>query len=383
MKRAWARAPKPLWALLGAACLLTAGYFGFHALFVKVSRSVEQPFSGPARYNDYYVLQRYLQERGFEVRAVRAWPQPLSPDSAVMWLSHDEVPHALREWLAGGGQLWSLHDPESGPFSHWKPTPWDGSAVTPEPADAGADDLEAEDADAGAESAEPEDAGAGVESAEPEDADAGAESAEPEDEDWCENGCLEAAQFRYGAGCLTLVGSYPLRNDQVHLGETPARLDALLECPKRPSSILMVTSVGSPWFGQLLVEHAPEALSAFCVLLALSLWRAGTHLGPKEPPRARERRQLLEHITAVGTLGSRVGLAPLLVAARRELRQQLLRRVPHAGSLSGDALISAVAELTELTPEEVRRALLEEPSGDGAREAVAIARAIQTLWSKT
>jgi hypothetical protein len=202
------------------------------------------------------------------------------------------------------------------------------------------------------------------------------------DEGWCDEGCLDAAQFRYAEGCLTLVTPYALRNEQVHLGETPARIDALLGCPKRPGSVLIVTSLGSPWFGQLLLEHAPYALLAFAALLALSLWRAGKHLGPKQPLRSRERRQMLEHITAVGMLASRVGLVPLLAAARRELRQQLLKRIPYGASLSGDALVSAVAEVTELSPHEVQRALLDEPSGS-TQQALAIARAMQALWRKT
>lgn len=393
MKRGLSSVPRAGWLLLLLALLGVAGYFAFHALFVKVGRSVEQPYSGPAKHNPFYVLQRYLEERGLRVRMVRAWPQALESDTLVLWFSDDPVPHALRSWVAQGGQLWSFRDPDDATAPHaWSETPWQGEEpLDPEADEEGADSdeadsqSEAEATDEGvAANAEP--AATGDASAEAADAGASAATQAADesllDDEWCDQGCLAAAQFAYGNGCLTLVRRYGLINERVSLGETPARIDALLKCRARPSSVLLVTSVGSPWFGQLLLDHAPSALFAFAVLMALALWRNGVHFGPRPTPPKRERRQLLEHVGAVGMLAGRVGWVPLLSAARSQLRKQLLRRVPHAASLAPEALVQAVAEATEVPRSEVQRALLDEP-GTSSQEAREVARAVQALWRKT
>jgi hypothetical protein len=385
--RVGSRASLATWALVALGVLLVAGYFGFHALFVKVSRSVEQPFSGPARHNAYYVLQRYLEERGIAVRTVRDWPQPLSSKEVVLWFSYEELPNAVREWLAAGGELWAFRDPDGDPEEDWESTPWPGEEE-PDDEDAAedeayAEDLELSDAGQAELSEQAPDAGT-AEAIQPDAGSAqGTDLASLADrvEKWCEHGCLKAAQFEYGQGRLTLVTSWALQNDQVHRGETPARIDALFG-PERPSSVLIVTSLGSPWFGQLLLQHAPGALLAFAALLGFSLWRAGTHFGPKQPSPSLERRQILEHIAAAGSLAGRLGLAPLVGAARRELRQQLAKRIPHGAGLTGEAYVSAVSAATDLPAREVQRALLDEPNGT-PQDALAIARAVQALWRKT
>lgn len=384
--RARARVSLALWPVLGVLLLAIAGYFGFHALFVKVGRSVEQPFSGPARHNEWYVLQRYLEARGLQVRTVRDWPQPLSSRNLVLWFAHDDVPRELRSWLAAGGQMWAFQDPDGTPEEEWTYTPWPGEEEEEEAGSSDAGSSDAQDdavvgafTDAGVEAFEP---------AMPGEGDAGAENGAPEDggapeidDDWCADGCLQAAQFRYGEGRLTLVYAYALHNERVVLGETPARIDALLSGAERPALVYMVASVGSPWFGQLLYERAPGALLACAALLGLALWRAGTHFGPRHPLRRTERRQILEHIGAVATLASRVGLTPLVAAARHELRQQLLKRIPQGTTLTSAALVEAVVAATDLPEREVQRALLDEPNGL-PQDALAIARALQALWRK-
>lgn len=367
------------WATLAALLVLTGGYFGFHALFVKVGRSVQQPFAGPASRNPFYVLQRYLEERGLEVRTVHSWPEQITPDTAVFWLSFEPVPKHVRSWLAAGGQLWSLRDPDSSAEpAGWSYSPWPGEEEEPEPLESN----ETVDGDAGTDLQPAAEPAQDEEELEDEDA----EQDEDEDEglagDWCKDGCLHAAQFRYGRGYLTLVRRFSLLNEAVSAGDTPARLDALLNRAQRPKTVLIITSFASPWFGELLLQHAREALLALAALLTLWLWRAGKHFGPTLPAPARERRQMLEHVSAVGMLAGRVGAAPLLLAARRELRRRLMKRDPHATGLQGAALVAAVAAATDIPSEQVQRALLDDPSGSG-RDTLAIARAIQALWRKS
>ena len=396
MRLALRRMPRAGWITLAALLLGVLGYFGFHALFVKVGRSVQGPYSGPARYNPFYVLQRYLEERGITLRTARSWPQPLGPNTLVLWFSHAEVPLDLRSWLAEGGALWTFRDPDArrNPYL-WNETPWNADAGPAESAgtnDAGASaepnllesDSDAELGDASPSATEPAAEEAAAEDSAGEDEDADFDEVEPEEAatTWCAAGCLQAAQFQYGAGCLTLVRRLGLTNELVSLGQTPARIDALLRCPARPTEVLVVTNLGSPWFGTLLRERAPEALWATALLLVLALWRAGKHFGPRAPARRRERRQMLEHVGAVGMLAARVGLGPLLAAGRNQLRKQLLRRVPHGDSLSGAALVSAITAATEVPEREVERALLDELRG-GSQELLAIARAMHALWRKT
>jgi hypothetical protein len=354
------------WAAL-VLVVLAGGYFAFHALFVKVSRTVEMPFAGPARYDEYYVLGRYLQERGLSVEATRSWPQPLTDDTALFWFTDDELPRDVRSWLASGGRLWSFTDPDSedDPWASLN-TQWHADAgLLDASTDAGVyDDADAAtDADAGA------DAGVAV----------AADYDEYVDEGCGEDGCLYAAQFEYGAGCFTLVGSYGLWNDQVHLGETPARIDALLRCPSRPRRVVIVSSANSPWFGSLLIEHAPEALLGAAVCLLLWLWRASRRFGPVLAPRDRARRRMLDHVAAVGRLALRVGPETLIESARRELRHRVLRRVPGGRELEGTALVAAAVQSSGQPEAEVTRALLEPPSRAPA-QLLAIARSIVALW---
>jgi hypothetical protein len=368
-----ARQRPVVWAALALA-VLAGGYFGFHALFVKVSRTVEMPFAGPARYDEYYVLGRYLQARGLTVEATRSWPQPLTDDTALFWFTSDELPREVRSWLASGGRLWSFSDPDADPDA--EDDPWD-SLDTAWIADAGPVDASVDagvyDADAGVDASVDADAGADAGPAVAADDDAYA------DEGCGDDGCLYAAQFEYGAGCFTLVGSWGLWNEQVHLGKTPARIDALLRCPTPPRRVVIVSSANSPWFGSLLVEHAPEALLGAAVCLLLWLWRASRRFGPVLAPRDRARRRMLDHVAAVGRLALRVGPETLIEAARRELRQRVLRRVPGGRELEGAALVAAAVQSSGQPEAEVTRALLEPPTR-APGQLLAIARSIVALW---
>lgn len=347
--------------------VLVGGYFGFHALFVKVSRTVEMPFAGPARYDDYYVLGRYLQERGLHVEATRSWPQPLTEDTALLWFTDDELPREVRSWLASGGRLWSFTDPDSDDDA------WNGLITDWDAADAGPTDGGLVDASVDAGVFDGADAGADAGQAVAVDDDA------YYDEDCGDDGCLYAAQFEYGAGCFTLIGSYGLSNDQVHRGKTPARIDALLSCPSSPRRVVIVSSANSPWFGSLLIEHAPEALLGAAVCLLLWLWRASRRFGPVLAPRDRARRRMLDHVAAVGRLALRVGPETLIESARRELRQRVLRRVPGGRDLEGAALVAAAVQSSGQPEAEVTRALLEPPSR-APGQLLAIARSIVALW---
>jgi hypothetical protein len=373
MKRLDAVRQRPgAWTAL-VLVVLAAGYFGFHALFVKVSRTVEMPLSGPARYDHYYVLGRYLQERGLHVEATRSWPQPLTDDTAVFWLTDDEVPLDVRGWLASGGRLWSFSDPDS------EDDPWEGLNTDWDAADAGPADGGLHDGGPSTSAIADPGGDAGT--------DAGAAVATDEDayvDEGCgEDGCFYAAQFEYGAGCFTLVGAYGLWNEQVQLGETPARIDALLRCashvPQPPRRVVIVSSANSPWFGSLLIEHAPEALLGAAACLLVWLWRASRRFGPVLAPRDRARRRVLDHVAAVGRLALRVGPETLIESARRELRQRVLRRVPGGRELEGAALVAAAVQTSGQSEAEVTRALLEPPSR-APSQLLAIARSIVALW---
>lgn len=384
-----------IWSAV-AVLVLAGGYFGFHALFVKVSRTVEVPFSGPARHDEFYVLGRYLQARGLRVDASRNWPQPLSADTALFWFTDDELPDDVRTWLAAGGRLWAFEDPDTDddPWE-WVATSWDPPA-TDVGTDAGVGELDAsvpDVADEGDEAlqsllrereAAQADAGLPTDACPPADAgaDGGTGTADEDAEPDCRSsadGCLVSAQFDYGTGCLTLVHPYGVKNEQVYLGKTPARIDALLRCPSPARRVLIVSSANSPWFGSLLIAHAPEALLGALVCLALWLWRASRHFGPVRAPRSRARRRLLDHIAAVGRLALRVGPESLIEAARRELRQRLLRSVPGGRELEGAALVAAAVQNSGQPEPEVTRALLEPPTRSPAH-ILAIARSIIALW---
>lgn len=327
------RRPVPTGALVIAALLLVAGLgvLAFHALFEKVVSVEKGPFRGPAQYDPSYVLRRFLEERGIEVELGYRLPAELRDDTLVLWLSEQRPPRELTAWLGAGGRAWTVGDPDLDPPASlgWTGDAWEGDPAAAE----------------------------------------------------CGEGCLSAAQYRYGAGCLTLVDRSGLVNERVGEGSTPARIDALLECGGRPARVLLITRVARPWFGELIAQRAPEALSAGLLLLALWLWRSAQHLGPRLPAPERARRRLLEHVVAVGQLSARVGFVPLLEAARRALLRDVKRKRPQLAALTADALSAQLARVTQLSTHEVELALTGRPDADPA-SLIPIARAMTALWSK-
>lgn len=413
-----------------------AGYLGFHKLFVKVGRTVEKPFSGPARTDPFYVLRRYLQQRGVEVRVVRTWPQPLEEHTTVFWFSdQDRVPRSLKAWLAQGGELWSFSDPDVDfeASSDWSASVWPASvhhggveqgaghvaqdAGALEHALVGGPPSEAArvkpDASTPAHTELNGGAAMGLDPEGHAELDGGmsgpslAHEIDVANEDPCMAlgaGCISFAQFKYGSGRLTLVRRAGLANGQVHRGRVAAQVDALLglhvpfptSSPGQPESgtaslkapkVLMVYPLDAPWFGQLLIEHAPAVLLASFVFVLMVLWRGSLHLGPRKPPRTQPRRQMGEHLDAVGALAARAGNTPLIGAARAELREQLAQVISRSSGrvsaeMNDDALIDAVVEALGVPREQAACALTDVVTGT-PNQALEIARAMQALWRQT
>jgi hypothetical protein len=327
------RRPLPMAALVLGALTVVGGlcFAAFHALFEKVQTVEEGPFGGPAQFETTYVFRRFLEELGVSVEVGHRLPASLPDDMLVLWLSEERPPPELVRWLGAGGRAWTVGDPDLDPPESldWTESEWEETAADAE----------------------------------------------------CGDDCLAAAQYHYGAGCLTLVERSALVNERVGKGVTPVRIDALLECGGRPTRAFLVTRVARPWFGELLVERAPEALVAGLVLMVLWLWRSAKHLGPRLPEPERARRRLLEHVVAVGQLSARVGLAPLLEAARREVLRELKRKRPQLAELAPPERTAQLARITQLSATDVELALSGVPDAHPGR-LIAIARALTALWSK-
>lgn len=107
----------------------------------------------------------------------------------------------------------------------------------------------------------------------------------------------------------------------------------------------------------LLREAWPAWLPLALALLGW-LWARARRLGPLLPSPARERRSLLEHVSASGAHQWRYGDAGHLHEAMREaFLARLRRRDPHTAALTGQAQVEQLAERLALPAERIADAL--------------------------
>jgi hypothetical protein len=102
-----------------------------------------------------------------------------------------------------------------------------------------------------------------------------------------------------------------------------------------------------------LLEHAPLALVAAGLLLALWLWHIGPRFGPIVPDAPPARRRLLDHLRASGRYFWSQGLrARLVLAARDAALRRIARSQPDFAVSSMNEKQDRLAALAGIRPEE-------------------------------
>lgn len=107
-----------------------------------------------------------------------------------------------------------------------------------------------------------------------------------------------------------------------------------------------------------LLEHAPLALIAAALLLALWLWHIGPRFGPIVPDAPPARRRLLDHLRASGRYFWAQGLrARLVLAARDAALRRIARSQPDFAHAAESERQARLAALAGIAPEEARQFL--------------------------
>ncbi len=126
--------------------------------------------------------------------------------------------------------------------------------------------------------------------------------------------------------------------------------------PTQPVTLMSKLSVPSLW--DWLAESAWTAVIAGLVLLALWIWRIVPRFGPAMPEPDASRRELREHLTALGRYVWRAGgLDHWLHVAREDFLTRLALRHPAVAALAPEAQAGELARMTERSASLIAAAL--------------------------
>jgi len=325
-----------LLALVAAACA------AFFLLFEKSDREVEHPPIVEARRNPHLALVRLMEARGMQVTSAQALTSPLlAGQRAVVWMTKERLDlgtrnDAVADWLRAGGRLVVSVGPEGGPLI-----------------DALRQDFDPESGFAPAQLLGPY----------PHDDEDTLDGREiPLLTGWalaCETGDILAAVGPYGAGTLGLLADpwrfdseNALTRESVELYWDTLRLAGI------GGDVLFVYGESTTGWATLLWRHGKPLLLSSLVLLLTWLVHVSRRFGPLLPARDRERRSLMEHVAATGSLLWRQGARDLLLDAVRDGVRHRIAVSRADWSLLGDAeLAPHLAALSELSTPDVLAAL--------------------------
>lgn len=149
----------------------------------------------------------------------------------------------------------------------------------------------------------------------------------------------------------------------------------------RHGPVYVVWKEDWPGLLTLLLEHAWQTVVSGALLLGAWVWLRSRRVGPTLADRPTDRRQLMEHVDAVGRFDWRNDSGrSLLASAREALLERVKARYPTWSVLGRVELAQRLAELAGLPPGQVVHALGSEPVfSRGAREREAFVRNIATL----
>lgn len=156
--------------------------------------------------------------------------------------------------------------------------------------------------------------------------------------------------FRHGAGQVTVLSglAWLFANRQIGHQDHAELLWTLLETyqPDRSRPVTLVTHLSVPSLWEWLADSAWTAVVSAAVLVALWLWAIVPRFAPARPEAAAGRRELGEHLSALGRFVWRAGgLEHWLEVARESCRNRLALRHPAILDLPPAEQAAALAEL--------------------------------------
>ncbi|MGE5386127.1 MAG: DUF4350 domain-containing protein [Betaproteobacteria bacterium] len=176
--------------------------------------------------------------------------------------------------------------------------------------------------------------------------------------------------FSHGAGHVTFVSGLPHRFSNRGIGaqDHAELLWSLLQTyqPDGAKPVYLLTRLTVPRLWEWLVERAGAVLVAGLALLLLWLWRVIPRFGPPQLEPEPDRRQLREHLTALGLfVWRRGGLDHWLKVAREAFQARLALRHPTLAGLPPAEQAEALSQLSSLSPARIAAAL-QGPAGSAS-----------------
>jgi hypothetical protein len=186
--------------------------------------------------------------------------------------------------------------------------------------------------------------------------------------------------LRHGRGNVTIVDSLDFAHNRSlgKLDHADLLWDLLGRYQPR-GEIRLATRLSMPTIWEWLAESAPAALLSLAVLVLLWLWRIVPRFGGVIVPAALERRELRQHLTAVGRCVWREGgLRFWLNTVRSDVEARLALRHPQFAGLDASGRRQLLAQLAGASAPEVWNAVTR-GRGESPPEFTAAMQTLQRL----
>lgn len=358
-----------IWAVVAGLALLVLGTVAFFAMFEQVPTTRHEPPKGEARHNPYLALERFMQkmQRPLTRNNDAKLLDQLPAQGGVLILDAKRKAHLtparlarLLAWVEGGGYLIAAMESCDCDvlMTHF------GIENLRDRQQAEGEDKEAQ--------------GRKNRKKMPETIPVklpGSERAltlsyrysnmvsgerpplwAVEDEDFGAN----LLHYAHGKGQVTFLNLSRFNNTSIGKHDEAEFLWSLLQAyqPGTRGPVILMTRLHLPTLWEWLSGPALAALVAGLTLLLLALWRAVPRFGPLAPAPEPNRRQLREHLTAVGRYVWRAGgLAHWLQIARETFLNRLALRQPAIARLAPEQMTQALSQLTRRPPAMIASAL--------------------------
>ena len=185
--------------------------------------------------------------------------------------------------------------------------------------------------------------------------------------------------YAWGSGQISVIDNlYFLHNFQLDDDDHAELIWALLQRYQPQGEIRLASRLEVPTLWQWLAESAWTALISLALLIALWLWRIVPRFGGTLAPAAIERRDLLQHLAAIGrSVWREGGIAHWLAVVRQAVHKRLALRHPHLNEMEPSRQHDVLAKMIERPTKDLRSALTPGP----AQTPNEFTKAMQTLQS--
>ncbi len=166
--------------------------------------------------------------------------------------------------------------------------------------------------------------------------------------------------YRYGMGNITYVTDldYLVSNENIGEYDHAELFYTLLRQYQPNGPVTLLTRLPIPDLFDWLMESAWAASLSAALLIALWLWHVVPRFGSARPDLPRARRELREHLGAVGRYVWRTqGYTRWLEAARASFRERLGIRHPAIAAMGHEDQAEALARMTSRPRQQIFQAL--------------------------